>query len=326
MSLIQTIDQVKAFSSILNASASLDMLKPYLSDSEVLFVRPAVGREFLTDLAAKLDLADEPRKTALSLTRKPLVLYALYQAIDEIGVSLSGQGVQVASSPTNTPAPQFKVMNSKQNLMSRANAALDDLLEFLELNKTTFTTFKGSDTDLFIRNASVFSKYVDIRASRRVFLAMIPIIRSIEGKFIRPILSDGLFDKLKIALQGSSDLSEDNKALVELIKPALAHLSMARSLDEISIDVLDWGVFSNAESTFTNIMTKQTANRERILAMQQANQLDGDSELKSLQIFLDKNASKDKYADYFSSGLYSGPSAPGASNEYSNDGKNLFFA
>ena len=326
MSLIQTIDQVKAFSSILNASANLDMLKPYLSDSEVLFIRPAVSREFLADLATKLDSTDENWKTALSLTRKPLVLYALYLAIDEIGVSLSGQGVQVASSPTNTPAPQFKVMNSKQNLMSRANAALDDLLEFLELNKKDFTSYKGSDTDLLIRSAAEFSKYVDIRGSRRVFLAMIPIIRSIESKFIKPILSDGLFAKLKSALQGSSDLSEDYKSLMELIRPALAHLAMARSLDEISIDVLDWGVFANAESTFTNIMTKQTANRERILAMQAANQLDGDGELKTLQIFLDKNASRDKYPDYFSSSLYSGPSAPGSVNQYDNNGKNLFFA
>jgi hypothetical protein len=326
MSLIQTIDQVKAFSSILNASANLDMLKPYLSDSEVLFIRLAVGREFLADLATKLDSTDENWKTALSLTRKPLVLYALYLAIDEIGVSLSGQGVQVASSPTNTPAPQFKVMNSKQNLMSRANAALDDLLELLELNKKTFTSYKGSDVDLLISNAAEFSKYVDIRGSRRVFLAMIPIIRSIESKFIKPILSDGLFAKLKSALQGSSDLSEDYNSLMELIKPALAHLAMARSLDEISIDVLDWGVFANAESTFTNIMTKQTANRDRILAMQAANQLDGDGELKSLQIFLDVNASKDKYSDYFSSSLYSGPSAPGSVNQYDNNGKNLFFA
>jgi len=326
MSLIQTIDQVKAFSSILNASANLDMLKPYLSDSEVLFIRPAVGREFLADLATKLDSTDENWKTALSLTRKPLVLYALYSAIDEIGVSLSGQGVQVASSSTNTPAPQFKVMNSKQNLMSRANAALDDLLEFLELNKKTFTSYKGSDSDLLIRSAAEFSKYVDIRGSRRVFLAMIPIIRSIETKFIKPILGDGLFTKLKDALQGSSNLSEDNKSLMELIRPALAHLSMARSLDEISIDVLDWGVFANAESTFTNIMTKQTANRDRILAMQAANQLDGDGELKTLQIFLDKNASRDKYPDYFSSSLYSGPSAPGLVNQYDNNGKNLFFA
>jgi hypothetical protein len=210
--------------------------------------------------------------------------------------------------------------------MSRANAALDDLLELLELNKKTFTSYKGSDVDLLISNAAEFSKYVDIRGSRRVFLAMIPIIRSIESKFIKPILSDGLFAKLKSALQGSSDLSEDYNSLMELIKPALAHLAMARSLDEISIDVLDWGVFANAESTFTNIMTKQTANRDRILAMQAANQLDGDGELKSLQIFLDVNASKDKYSDYFSSSLYSGPSAPGSVNQYDNNGKNLFFA
>ena len=326
MSLIKTIDQVKAFSAIINASTSIDILKPYLSDSEVLFLRPALGREFLTDIESNLESGDEKMIQALNLTRKPLVLYGLYLAIDEIGVSLSGQGVQVASSPTNTPAPQFKVMNSKQNLMSRANAALDDLLEFLELNKSTFPLFKAADNDLFIRNAAEFSKYVDIRGSRRVFLAMVPIIRSIESKYIKSILSDGLFATLKAALQQSSDISEDFKALISLTKPALAHLSMARSLDEISIDVLDWGVFSSAESTFTNIMTKQTANRGRILAMQQANQLDGDSELKSLQIFLDKNASKDKYADYFSSALYSGPSAPGTKNQYSNEGKNLFFA
>jgi len=326
MSLIQTIDQVKAFSSILNASANLDMLKPYLFDSEVMFIRPAISREFLATLGTKLDSTEELWKTALLLTRKPLVLYALYLAIDEIGVSLSGQGVQVATSPTNSPAPQYKVMNSKQNLMSRANAALDDLLELLELNKATFTTYQGSDTDLFIHNAADFSNYVDIRGSRRVFLAMIPIIRSIESKYIKSILSDGLFAKLKAAMQGSSALSEDYKSLLQLIKPALAHLAMARSLDDISIDVLDWGVFANAESTFTNIMTKQTANRERILAMQAANQLDGDSELKSLQIFLDNNASKDKYSDYYLSSLYSGPTAPGSANKYDNTAKSIFFA
>ncbi len=326
MKLIQTIDQVKAYSSILNASVALDLIKPYLTDSDVLFIRPAIGKEFLAELATKLDSTDDLWKQALDLTRKPLALYGLYLAIDEIGVSLSGQGVQISSSPTNTPAPQYKVMNSKQNLMSRANAALDDLLELLETNKTTFTSFKPADPGLFIRNAAEFSKVVDIRGSRRVFLALVPVIRSIETKFIRPILSDGLFDKLKAALQESADLSAEYKSLIELIKPALAHISMARSLDEVSIDVLDWGVFSNAESTFTNIMSKQTANRERILAMQQANQLDGDSELQSLQLFLDRNASEEKYPDYFKSALYSGKDSPGSINQYSNSGKSLFFA
>jgi len=72
---------------------------------------------------------------------------------------LSGQGVQVASSPTNTPAPTVQGHEFEQNLMSRANAALDDLLELLELNKKTFTSYKGSDTDLLIRSAAEFSKY-----------------------------------------------------------------------------------------------------------------------------------------------------------------------
>lgn len=326
MKLIQSIDQVRAYSAI-NVSVTLDLLLPYLSESELLFIRPVIGKEFLNALADNKDSQEDIWIQALDLVRKPLVLYGLYLGIDEIGVSISGQGVQVIGTQTHTPAPQYKVANLKENLMRRAHAGLDNLLEYLESNKSSFETFKPLDSGLFIRNAAEFSKYVDIRSSRRLFLVLLPIIRSAEQKFIRPILGDALFDALKTAMQGSSDISEDYKLLIDQIRPCLAHLTMARSLDEISIDILDWGVFANAESTFTNITTKQTANRERILTMQKSNQLDGDSELKSLQLFLDRSASTSRYQQYFTSALYSAPDTSGTRNQYVNDKtKSLFFA
>jgi len=35
-------------------------------------------------------------------------------------------------------------------------------------------------------------------------------------------------------------MSKEQKALMELIRPALAHLTISRALLEISIDILDW--------------------------------------------------------------------------------------
>lgn len=326
MKLIQSIEQVQAYSAI-NVSVTLPLLLPYLSDSELMFIRPAIGKEFLLDLAGKIEAQEDLWVEALDLTRKPLVLYGLYLGIDEIGVNISGQGIQVIGTTSHTPAPQFKVANLKENLMRRAHSAMDDLLDFLESHRSAFPSFKPLEPDLLIRSAADFSRYVDIRSSRRVFLAMIPVIRSIEQKYIRPTMGDELFEKLTATVQGTAEIPEDYKKLLELVKPSLAHLAMARSLDEISIDILDWGVFANAESTFTNITTKQTANSTRILAMQQANQLDGDGELKALQEFLDRSASADRYHEYFKSSLYGGPDQAVKKSQYVNDSsKSLFFA
>ena len=217
------------------------------------------------------------------------------------------------------------MQNLKENWIRRANTSLDLVLKFLDARKADYPGFDPQDADLFIRGTLEFNSEVDIRESRRVFVSLKPIIRSVEKKYIRPTLSAQLFDELKAAWQSGEDLATSQIALLDLILPALAHLTMARALMEISIDILDWGIFDTAGNTFANVSSKQASNKDRISIMAEANQRDGESELKALQQYLDETASEDVYAAYFHSTRYAGKVIAETRNEFINKSDNSFF-
>ena len=327
MTLITDISQVRAASSI-NVSNTLDAWQPYLDEAELTFIKPSIGcalyQIFLDAVQGSAELVD-PSLKAINLLRKPLALYALCLGIDEFAVSVSNQGIQVILNDTHKPAPQYKVQNLKEVWMRRAHTLLDLVLEYLESNVADFPKFSPINPDLFIKSAAEFTKHVDIRSSRRVFLAIIPTMRSIESKYVKHTLSKAYFDSLKQAVQASSALSKADQTIMNLIQPALAHLTMARALQEISIDILDWGIFANAASTFTNLSTKQTSNQDRISVMIEANQKDGEAELKELQEYLDSNATGDKYSEYFNSDRFVGASLAKTRAEFINTKANSIF-
>ena len=94
---------------------------------------------------------------------------------------------------------------------------------------------------------------------------------------------------------------------------------------EISIDILDWGIFDTAGNTFANVSSKQASNREKISAMAEANQRDGEAELKALQQFLDETASETVYPLYFNSSRYAGNAMAEKRIEFFNKPDNSFF-
>ncbi len=143
-------------------------------------------------------------------------------------------------------------------------------------------------------------------------------------KFL-PTLSPQLFDELKTARRSDDPLGVEYSRLLALIRPALAHLAMARALQEIAIDFLDWGIFDTAGNTFANVSSKQASNKERIAVMYEANLRDGEAELKALQQFLDENASETLYPSYFHSSRYVGIVKAESRNEFINKSTNSYF-
>jgi len=331
--LIDNLSQVLTAASI-NVSNLIENWFPYIDEAQETFIKPVLGNVFydqLQDLMA-LDPVPPDDGTAeanlvklVEMIRKPLALYALWLGADEFGVSISSQGIQVIESPTHKIAPQYRVQNLKENWIRRANTSLDLVLKFLDEHKEDYPGYDQQDADLFIRGTLEFNSEVDIRESRRVFVSLKPIIRSVEKKYIRPTLSAELFDELKAAWQSGEDLTPLQIALLDLIRPALAHLTMARALLEISIDILDWGIFDTAGNTFANVSSKQASNKDRISIMAEANQRDGESELKALQQFLDETASEDVYPAYFHSTRYAGTVKAETRNEFFNKSDNSFF-
>jgi hypothetical protein len=331
--LIDNLSQVLTAASI-NVSNSIENWFPYIDEAQETFIKPVLGNALYDQLQGMMAIdpvpADDGTAEAklaelLVMIRKPLALYALWLGADEFGVSISSQGIQVIETPTHKTAPQYRVQNLKENWIRRANTSLDHVLKFLDEHKVAYPGFDPQDADLFIRGTLEFNSEVDIRESRRVFVSLKPVIRSVEKKYIRPTLSTELFDELKKALQSDEALTTAQLNLLDLIRPALAHLTMARALIEISIDVLDWGIFDTAGNTFANVSSKQASNKERIGIMAEANQRDGEAELKALQQFLDENASDDVYSAYFHSNRYGGKANAIQRNEFINKSDNSFF-
>jgi len=330
---IDNLSQVLTAASI-NVSNSIENWFPYIDEAQETFIKPVLGDALYGQLQSVMDpVILDPKEgpidcrlaDLLIMIRKPLALYALWLGSDEFGVSISSQGIQVIETPTHKTAPQYRVQNLKENWIRRANTSLDLVLKFLDEHKEDYPGYVQQEADLFIRGTLEFNGEVDIRESRRVFVSLKPIIRSVEKKYIRPTLSAELFDELKATLQSKEGLSKDQIVLMDLIRPALAHLTMSRALLEISIDVLDWGIFDTAGNTFANVSSKQASNKDLISIMAEANQRDGESELKALQQFLDESASEDLYPAYFHSTRYGGKANAQQRNEFINKSDNSFF-
>ena len=331
--LIDNLSQVLTAASI-NVSNSIENWFPYIDEAQETFIKPVLGNALYDQLQGMMAIDPVPADDGtaegkladlLGMIRKPLALYALWLGADEFGVSISSQGIQVIETPTHKTAPQYRVQNLKENWIRRANTALDLVLKFLDEHTEDYPGFDPQDADLFIRGTLEFNSEVDIRESRRVFVSLKPVIRSVEKKYIRPTLSAELFDELKMAWQSEEALTATQLNLLDLIRPALAHLTMARALIEISIDVLDWGIFDTAGNTFANVSSKQASNKERIAVMAEANQRDGEAELKALQQFLDETANDDVYPAYFHSTRYGGKANAIKRNEFINKSDNSFF-
>ncbi len=331
--LIDNLSQVLSAASV-NVSNTIENWFPYIEEAQETFIKPVLGIGLYEQLQDAMALDPVPPDDGttlenlaglLEMVRKPVALYAVWLGADEFGVSVSSQGIQVIETQTHKTAPQYRVQNLKENWIRRANTALDLVLKFLDEHRGDYPGYICQDADLFIRNTLEFNSEVDIRESRRVFVALKPVIRSVERKYIRPALSAELFDELKQFLQSNAEMSKEQKALMDLIRPALAHLTISRALMEISIDVLDWGIFDTAGNTFANVSSKQASNKDRISIMAEANQRDGEAELKALQQSLDETASETVYPLYFHSSRYAGKANAEKRIEFFNKPDNSFF-
>jgi hypothetical protein len=333
MSLITDISQVRSASTI-NISNVLTNYEPYIDEAEQRFIKPYIGEAFydlLEEVVNGSGSGDNSQYDIILMRiRIPLALYALWIGTDELALSVGAQGIQTIQTDSHRPAMQYQIMNLKESWIARANLNMDLLLKYLEDHRSDFPEYIPVDNDLFIHNAKEFQKVIDIRESRRVFISLKPVIASIEKKYIRPTLGSDYFDELKGILNGSgsSDISNDDQTILDLIRPALAHLTLERALQEISIDVLDWGVFETASNTFDKVQGKANANRERIGVMVDACQRDGEAELKELQEYLDTNASASKYTTYYNSDRRITPgTAPEDRVKFVNDkDKGIFVA
>ena len=322
--LFKTIEEIKEYLAI-NISNDIKSIIPYVKRMEAKFIVRALGRDQYNDLlewfhegsgsvsdsgsgsgSENPPLTDQEHQDLLVKVQEPLASLAFLAYIPIGNLQISDSGFSVAETPTKKVASQFRIEDIKKSFRESGHDGLDTLLEFLEENSDTYHLWKNSSAytvfkQFFIHTSRDFSSLYNINESRLTFMAMSSTMKKVEEFEIRSVISKELYKTIKTEIL-DDELTADNKILLEEhIKPAVAHLTVARAALDLTVDLTDEGIFINSIEE-EKISQKRKAPDPNISALITSANKDGMVYIEIMERFLNDNA--DKYPEYKDSDIF----------------------
>lgn len=237
-------------------------LTPYIRQATRRFILPYIGQEQYDDIATKIQagdsISDELTEFAERL-RDAVAYYTISVALPKKKTVVTSMGsVENQANEGTTTTSQWGFRTTLWSVAQDADRLMDELLEYMEAqvanDNAEFNPWKVSDafnagkSDLF-RQPSEFQVYQNIGNSRRSFIAMLPIIKQAARHHIVPIISQAQYDDLVVKYQ-SNALSDDDKALLDKVRAALAPWSVYQATNKLAVitDQDAWRVVSNVDA------------------------------------------------------------------------------
>jgi hypothetical protein len=322
MSLIRTIEQFCAHVRVSTTGTDLANLAPDLRLVERQQLRPVLGPALHNELSA---LSDEDLQAALddSTSATGALLRLVHEALANLGLleylplnqlQINDGGVYVMSGG-KSPF-QWQINELKASLRNKGFNALEAVLTYLDEHVDDFPAWATSAAAvdarvLLISSATEFSRHYDINGSRLTYQAFLPLIRKVERFQLEALLSAEYLRELKAQLVASTLAPDNRDVLDEYLRPALAHLVVAKAVGEV-------GLSFNGANIELNIFRPDNANEREAdagldgLLKQKASQAAADAQvyLTKLRRHLNSQASLTRFATYFTSSAYVDPQAP----------------
>jgi len=310
-------DELKALIGFIYRSIDFEDLYTYIKLSE-REMKKIIGSEIFKvaedhynsdDYKAEITEGEEANAALLLLDelveyiQLPVAMNAYRMFAPGNDLSHSETGRQMYISEGLKTAFEWMIDKDDMNLLNLYHGSVDALLEFLDENKDTETEGKegeegvkvfeawiSSDAyikskELLINNADTFNDHFFINESRRLFLVLTPILKTVEGDIIRPCVSKEKYNEIKQMIL-EDNLSDENKPLLALMRDALALLTISKACTRLSSEVLPNGVFQHYSNYPGN--TKNTSARSDRIELSKALERDGLAKLKNLQSMMTK--------------------------------------
>lgn len=211
-------------------------------------------------------------------------------------------GILIVQNEGETQAPGWMIREMRSEAYEKAMKAAERLLKWLEKNKADYDSWVDSDAytvfkELFINTVDEFHDEVNIDKSRRTFLALKQKIKLCEKEYIKPILGTTLFDAIKEDIN-SGEISAEFEPLLDLIRTALANLSIASAINSLNLKIDKNGI-TLYEALGNDDPKRKQPLAEQLREFKQEHQQIGENFLKKLSDYLRDN--KDDYSDYVDS-------------------------
>lgn len=247
-----------------------------------------------TVAASEADLSYAQR-LLLDKCRMIIGPYVLYNYTPKAELRVNDAGARRAETQTEKTAYKYQVDNFREQALQDAEAAIESLLQFLEIYKddfsqwatsTAFTDYRG----LFIRTGSEFANLVKTHSPFRNYWAMRSKMVDVEENNIRKALGNDLYKTLKDKSKSpEGTFTEKENDLLFKIKKATAYFTVAFSIPHLNVRIDANGISVVATSFSTDVEARAAANDKALNAVISSAHESGNAWLKNTIDFLNNN-------------------------------------
>lgn len=257
------------------------------------YIYATINREFYVYVDGHVgdypeDLIDMIRRSVFNLA------FSSYAAVGNL--QLSNVGFTEAETSTQKPARLELIAAFRNETFDTGIKELDEILFFIETQLLIqqeagkYSLFSASVenaklSELLIATATEFSGYYPINESRVVFNALRQDLKSLEKSKIKALLHDDLYE-LVVA-------NEDENAVFlneNYIKPALAHLAIARGVQKLTAILGLHGTIAIFDNTGNNYArTYKTAPMDILKSYKEAAAEQGEQYLTEMLEYVKAN-------------------------------------
>lgn len=302
------------------AAASLELpdLVPYLFRIEQKVTKKLLGAAQYEVLAFAyeafvasnydLNLLDNWEKELLMRVQMMELNLAIRQYIPFVTAQIGSSGVNAKNGEVKVASEPI-LIRILEEAQAQGYEVLELILEWLDENREHYPDWAESEAfteanAMYLNTAAEFTRFFNIGGNRYTFLCLLPQRREAERIVDRVIWELG--PVLKAEAQ-AKNLTPANEKLLELVKEAVANLTMGDGLLAMSFEVSDYGVTVSANSNQENSRVKTPVGDPRLVQLQAQARQKGASALELIKDLIYANI--DDYPA-FRDGAHYTPAAP----------------
>ncbi|MEP7319559.1 MAG: DUF6712 family protein, partial [Panacibacter sp.] len=222
--------------------------------------------------------------------------------------TVTDTGIKTMSSDTMQSAPKWVYREVREGLLEKASFATERLIEYLLTPGTVTWTW---DNDLIknslFKTGKDFSAVCPLYQPYRTFIQLVPVVNEIEDHLVIPTIGGDFYNAFKTAALTTEPL----KKLSDLLRKAVANLTISKAVESLSVKVTAFGFTVKMADDTDDPYRPETQATDRQLEMKRAAACEtGNRYLMQAKSYLDATATADIFPDYFTSIYYTAPVIP----------------
>jgi len=296
--LFKTIVEIQEFIAI-GAGSDMGQLKPHIGNAETAYMRPLLGAALFDELQEFYDefpdgeLTDvqQAMKELLSKVQKSLIHLAYWMGFQVLNATISSMGFKRTESTTVKSLFHYQEDELKEYFKTAGFNAMDEILEYIEINIDSFNEFKLAPNwtilkSAFIPDTKTFDQIIFINNSRLTFLRLRSYSGLVEDTEIRTILGTSIFEEIKAEMVKDVPAAKV-VAILPYIRKPIAYLSTAMLIEESGADLTEKGLyFDSLTANKDSIITKKPSSGDSIATLYSRHRMHGNSYLDQLKSYL----------------------------------------